>query len=364
MRSGLKKLKTCTEVLILTAGGAFPPHHLVFLFANSHDKRRSCFLSAPGAAFLRRRPRHLVLLTSAVTVGVATFSALLGPHTFLQSWARDVLQHHTLGMRTRITGATEKLVREVMEDAEFTAGEMGRTSAYLCYQQETMSLGSVDSHCGLLLGFPEYVQTGEVDLNKIRLKNKPLPQSKRNSPEAEMLRDSMSLSDGAKRFLIARELARGRKGGRHRRILALESVAFVVATFHGCRLAEEAVGGSLFRRMRWARPVFYLVSCGAAVALFVLLRDLQRLRYEAAYDADACSLGAAYAAGGVEFYEKALQRHRAMRALMEAGEGASQFTMKGDLVPGLLRAAKHRPLSLRKEDCERILEETREEKEQ
>ncbi len=296
------------------------------------------------------------MAAAATAAAAAVLAFQLGPHSFAQSWARDFLQHYTGGKRTPVTAQTERHVRRVMADMGFTSEEMSRTSAFVCYPQEAFSLGSLSAGASFLMGLPSQAQTAAVDLSKVRLgPGTGIPANKIGGEEARMYRDSMDLSDEAKRFIIARELSRGRLAKRQLLPLAATSSTAVAVAFSANLLLRARLSDSLFRRHRWSRYPVYLLVAAACACLCVLAQDWLRQRHAAACDAAACALGEEYARGGAEYYEKALQRHRALRALLPDGEGARAYTLRGDLVPGLLRGARHRPITTRKADCEKML---------
>ena len=171
------------------------------------------------------------------------------------------------------------------------------------------------------------------------------------SPEAKDFLTNLILSDEAKKFVIARELYRGVKS-RH----VLETV-IPILTLAGISplLARLAQGLNLKKK-----PVLLRGIAGLGGGLFIsfwyfLIVDWWKRRTERALDAAACQLGPAYARGGVEFYDKMMRRHVALRELLPDGQGKKMYNLKGEIYPPLIRN-KFIPIGKRREFCRTLIE--------
>ena len=71
-------------------------------------------------------------------------------------------------------------------------------------------------------------------------------------------------------------------------------------------------------------------------------------------DRQVCAMGPEYCRGGMEYYDRMLQRHLALRELMPDGKGKKLFNAVGNLNEGLIWN-KYMPISSRKAICEEVL---------
>ena len=179
---------------------------------------------------------------------------------------------------------------------------------------------------------------------------KPLSQDQLNSPEAKKFLENLILSEEAKKFLIARELVRG-----------IKSRNFTEAFFPIFILGATAPALSkLFKVSDLKRKPLLIQLLSAVLAvLFVVtfylcVVDSWRKRGERVVDDAACQLGPTYARGGVEFYDKILLRHVALRELMPDGKGKKLYNLKGENYPPLIRD-KSIPIAKRRENCREFL---------
>ncbi len=171
------------------------------------------------------------------------------------------------------------------------------------------------------------------------------------SPEAKDFLTNLILSDEAKKFVIARELYRGVKS-RH----ALETVIpFLTLAGISPFLARLAQGLNLKKK-----PVLLRGIAGLGGGLFIafwyfFIVDWWKRITERALDAAACQLGPAYARGGVEFYDKMMRRHVALREFLPDGQGKKMYNLKGEIFPPLIRN-KFIPIGKRREFCRTLIE--------
>ncbi len=71
-------------------------------------------------------------------------------------------------------------------------------------------------------------------------------------------------------------------------------------------------------------------------------------------DEAACQLGPSYARGGVEFYDKMLQRHIALREMLPDGKGKTLFNLKGENYSNL-KSGIHIRYSDRRDNCRKFV---------
>ena len=92
-----------------------------------------------------------------------------------------------------------------------------------------------------------------------------------------------------------------------------------------------------------------------AVYSSVFIEDCMNYFITGVLDRRACKWGKEYAKGGVEYCDNYLNANIALRTLMPNGKGAKLINLRGDSHNKLLRAYKVNPLTIRREECMKIL---------
>ena len=159
-----------------------------------------------------------------------------------------------------------------------------------------------------------------------------LTQQQLESDEVNKFSSSMILSDEAKKFAIAREVQRSITQP-HLMVGAITSV-FTLLTYNTARVLNRKLG--LFRQPPLIRGIMYLGLLPTMMLSYVLIKDAYNRMAERDLERRTSSISSEYAKGGVEYYEKMLQRNIALRELVGPG-GKDQYTGTGDLVQGIIR---------------------------
>ena len=120
-----------------------------------------------------------------------------------------------------------------------------------------------------------------------------------------------------------------------------------------CRFVNKKV--MLFRRPPFIRFVMYGMVAPLVTFIAVFLEDVNKYNIEGTLDNRTCNLGISYAKGGVEYYDKQLKRHIALRSLMPQNRAKNIYNIQGDLWPSFTRGYKYRPITQRKQHCMKIL---------
>ena len=164
---------------------------------------------------------------------------------------------------------------------------------------------------------------------------------------------SLILSDDAKRFAVAREIERGKTDGY--RWNGVIMPVHIAITYLLCRLGNRKA--MLFRRAPIYRLAMYQLVGGIMAFSAVFMKDVIKYNLESVLDNKACGLGIGYARGGVEYYDKQLKNHIALRTLMPDNKGQKLYNLKGDTWTSLFRPYKQTPITQRKEECMKILKD-------
>ena len=215
-----------------------------------------------------------------------------------------------------------------MRDAGTTAQQEVNTSIFLAFDQDPVHTGSLKMRMGTSIGLPAnltYNSLEDMERTKIVLGNKPVDWS---SPAGQKFAESLLLSNSAKKFVIAREVKHVMT--QYAMWQSLMALGFAFSTYSLAFVTNTVMG----LRVRASRPVRFIVYGligGATGTLYILAKDAYNCRKERQADAAAAEMGREYAAGGVEYYQKVLERNIAMRTLMEK-EGNKFYTPYGNKV--------------------------------
>ena len=159
------------------------------------------------------------------------------------------------------------------------------------------------------------------------------------------------LSDAAKKFVIAREIFRGKKCPH----LYESFLPVATLSFSAPFMAYFSLLSNLKKYPAVIKGIAYIFTATVISVVYFSLGDFWRKNAERELDAAACQLGAIYAKGGVEFYDKSLRRHIALRELLPNDAGKKLYNLRGDVYPGVVRT-KFVPVSSRRESCKSFVE--------
>lgn len=287
--------------------------------------------------------------------------AKTAPQTFAQYYTMVWFQSYEKGLQTRISQKMAALIQEVMDDLEATPAEAAATRVFVCTRTDAISWGGLSprSHYSFLFAYPPFFhyethedveQSGWQERMRFsfhqssdKQRETGLTTAKRHGEAAASFAKSLVLSDDARKFAIAREIERGRMN--LQRVEGLKAALPIVVIYVLARFINQRLG--LFHAPPKYRGLVYAFLAVSVPCLSVVAADEVRSFTAGVADRRAARV---YADGGVEYYEKMLQRHAALRELMPHDEGKKAFTLRGDFFPGLVRT-KHRSVVKRRDDC-------------
>ena len=292
-----------------------------------------------------------------------TFMVKCGPHTFLQEYVQRLHQHFTQGYPTTLGSMTKVLVSEVLEEMKLTEAEAENVRFFVGTDTEAYSWGGLGTKYGMRLMLPEFInyeKVGDVKIADYRFGTN-LSSDKDNQPhtlsredlennEVKIFQESLVLSEKAKKFIVAREIERGK--AEHFKFYSLIMPAGILLTFVTCRTLNNVL--PRFRRVKALRLINYTLT-GFTFAFTVLLtQDYFRKKYEGQYDEAACRIGKEYAEGGVEYYDKTIRKNKALRVIVPNEAGKKMYNLNGEAFSGIFRT-KFLKFSQRRELCQKFL---------
>lgn len=217
-------------------------------------------------------------------------------------------------------------VFQVLDTVMWDTTSEANVNLFTAYGQDIVHLGSTFSRWGGFVGIPvnfQYQSTEDVEREKITLNNQTIDWS---SPAGRQLVDAMVLSERARQYAIARELFYLRTYHAHIQGL-LVGVSFFMAYWMGA--AANALYGLRRRLPTGSRVVVYSFFGGIGATFYCFASDSYTSYRDRKVDRKAAELGLEYAQGGVEFYNKLLQRNMALRVLM-GPDGGKRYTAYGN----------------------------------
>ena len=190
---------------------------------------------------------------------------------------------------------------------------------------DPVHLGSIKSRFGAVIGIPAIYNSDKIESYKenLTLRGQTLDW---DSPAGQELVDSLQLSDQAKAFVIAREIYHINSYYLH--VDYLIRSLLCTAAYCTANVVERKLN-SVHRLKLWASVSIYLFVAGVTFLLFLAVDDSRVCWLENSADRRAAKLNKYYATGGVEYYNKALARNKALRKLM-GSNGLLKYTAFGN----------------------------------
>ncbi|XP_069194983.1 transmembrane protein 177 isoform X2 [Procambarus clarkii] len=290
-----------------------------------------------------------VVRVLSIAGAAGSFLVYYLPNTYLLNTYKNVTKLYRKGIEVPVSKQITSLVKEVMDDLQLTDLQRKSISTYTSYGFDLFHAGSTSVKTGGILGIPINFSfsSDNFDRQGIAVNNEPVPWS---TAAGESLKQSIILSKDAKKFGIARE------------ITSLSTVqpfvngAFTAAIVGMVYTMSSTVNANfnLYARPRSLRMVWYVLVYSFGGILWALCKDVSTVGYEGDVDKAVADISNTYAAGGLEFYEKVLQRNVALRSLMGVN-GEAIYTAYGN--DQVLLRTKHLPFTVRRDYMKTRVEE-------
>lgn len=276
------------------------------------------------------------------TGGLVGALAAFLPHTYLLDRYKKIVQYYKDGEPMELDPLVQKRAYEVLQSVDLAQRHKDAVHFFPVPLLEPFFAGSTVASHGAIIGLPvtfSYARKEDVQTHSLRLRGTREPAWE--TREGEALKKSLVLSDRAQRFAIARDIYWASNHYVQIQTAAL-SFAVVNCYFMG-RLVNDRFQ-LLGRTPRSLRLGLYGVIVALNATVYLGFKDAMSQFWDRKADERAAALGRDYVEGGIEFYEKALQRNRALRELL-GDEGRKYYTSKGNLNE-LIRST-HVPLTHR-----------------
>ncbi|KAL0625670.1 Transmembrane protein 177 [Plecturocebus cupreus] len=289
-----------------------------------------------AAAFVQRHRTGLLVGSCAGLFGVQ-----ISYHLFPDPVIQWLYQYWPEGRPALLPPQLQNLFEEVLQDMGVPSGHCYKSFTSFTFQP--VSAGFPRLPAGAVVGIPATFLANIVINNghPVVIHGQSVDWQ---TPAGARLRDALTLSHEAQKFALAREVMYLESSTTA--LQALLAPAYLAGT---CALgvgAKYALG--LYGSPMNLRAAFSLLVAVAGFVAYALSKDSLTHALEAWLDRRTASLSAAYARGGVEFYEKVLSGNLALRSLL-GKRGEELYTPSGNIVPRHWFRIKHLPYTTRRD---------------
>ncbi|XP_023478541.2 transmembrane protein 177 [Equus caballus] len=289
-----------------------------------------------ASAFVQRHRTGLLVGSCA-----GLFGAQISYHLFPDPVVQWLYQYWPQGQPAPLSPELQRLFQEVLQDMGVPSGHC--YEAFTTFTFQPVSAGFPRLPAGAVVGIPASFLGGPVTHS-----DQPViihgHRVNWQSPAGARLRDALTLSRDAQKFALAREVVYLESAAAA--LQALPAPACLAGTWALGVGAKHALG--LYGGPMNLRAAFNLVAAVAGFVAYAFSTDSLTHALEAWLDRRTASLSAAYARGGVEFYEKVLSGNLALRGLL-GRPGEKLYTASGNVAPRHWFRIKHLPYTTRRD---------------
>ncbi|XP_014470534.1 PREDICTED: transmembrane protein 177 isoform X2 [Dinoponera quadriceps] len=245
-----------------------------------------------------------------------------------------------IGKEVPLSPRIEKTIQRVMDDLKLPDNVRNVIKPFSVFGFEVFQAGTLGAKYGAVLGIPiNFTRTSEKLRQEIQIKEEPLDWSRQDT---RVFLSSLSMSESARKFAIAREILRIQAEEPCFNSLRLAMIVGVLWALYNVITLRFQLRE---RNVIFCRSLYLSFTLLGAI-LWIGIKDYRSYRLDIVHDRTLYSLGSEYAMGGQEFYEKLLMRNRALRSLL-GNDGEKQYTANGN--ERIFLRQKHMPITHRKD---------------
>lgn len=271
------------------------------------------------------------------------FAANIFYHVFPDHTYRQVYQAWRKGEPDTLSEKMEDVFQEVLKDYGIKSAK--NFSAFASFGFHPVGAGVPWLPAGAQIGLPANFNSTVDDPSGITnrtifINGKTVEWS---SETGSALKESLVFSPEAKKFAIAREVARLQSGG------PILSAAVAPSCLAGVWVYSVVLKQvfSLHTGPPLLRGAANVAALGIGAVSYFLTSDAVSQWIEHSSDQSAAKVSHDYAKGGVEFYSKILSRNKTLRSLM-GKKGEEMYAPSGNLFPANIFQLKHTPYTSRR----------------
>ncbi|XP_021517400.1 transmembrane protein 177 [Meriones unguiculatus] len=289
-----------------------------------------------AAVFIQRHRTGLLVGSCA-----GLFGAQISFHLFSDPILQWLYQYWPQGQPAPLSPQLQSLFQEVLQDMGVPSGHCYKPFTAFTFQP--VSAGFPRFPAGAMVGIPA-IFLGDPVTN---IDHTVVIHGQRvdwQSPAGTRLKNSLTLSHNAQKFALAKEVVYLESSAAA--LQSLPAPACLAGTWAITVGTKHALG--LYGGPMSLRAAFNLVAIVVGFVVYTFSKDSLHVALEGWLDHRTASLSAAYAQGGVEFYEKILSGNLALRSLL-GRQGEKLYTPSGNIVPRHWFHIKHLPYTTRRD---------------
>ncbi|XP_069840912.1 transmembrane protein 177 [Dendropsophus ebraccatus] len=285
--------------------------------------------------------QHRGKLLAASSLGL--FAVNVSYHAFPDQTFRRVYQGWWKGEPAALTDRLQTVFHGVLDETGLAPSGF---TPFAAYGFQPLSAGVPWLPAGCLIGIPANYNGSEQDGSGVTDRVLVIDGQEVDwaSDPGISLRDSLTLSENAQKFSLAREAVRGQSGGP-----VLQACVAPLCLTASCVSSvgiKQLLG--LYAGPVLLRGVFNVLAVLLGLTGYYLCYDAVSQWLDYRCDRKAAAISEAYAQGGLEFYEKILARNRLLRGLM-GKQGEAMYAPSGNLFPKQKFRLKHAPYTARRD---------------
>ncbi|GAB6020355.1 hypothetical protein CHUAL_003065 [Chamberlinius hualienensis] len=267
-------------------------------------------------------------LTSSILMSVGTGS-LIAAHVFPQAafinYYIDFMHMYRDTEKVPVKEDLVTMIKQVISECDLTQHQRNSIGYFTPIGFDIFHIGSTELSRGAYLAIPynfRYNTLQEVEKSTLLVDG---TNFNFNSDAGKSLLNSLVLSENAKKFAIAREVYASTASQQY--VLGGVSFCSVLTTYAISRLTNLKL--NLHAAHRSVRLVVYAMAAMMGGTTYLLLKDTCTLFYDGSADKQACAISETYCKGGIEFYEKILERNKGLREAL-GDRGKKTYTNYGN----------------------------------
>ncbi|GFT48766.1 transmembrane protein 177 [Nephila pilipes] len=266
----------------------------------------SWFSTKSGKVFTR---------TCVSVTGLSIFGVQIAFHGPMQEKFKEMCQVYENGKEKPLSSKVRSLVNNVLKDSSLKKEEKKNLKFFNVVGHDLFHTGGTSSPWGGMIGIPYMFEDAkEINFGKLKLEGH---DSIDWIIDGQDLLDALTLSDNAKKFGLMREIYSCN-------IWNVMDNAFISTgcfLFPGAFVMKLNKKNAIGKLPLKSRLAFYIICYAFGYAFYRCLKDPLKHVTSKKYDKQAAVTGPDYLVGGIEFYQKMLQRNKALRELLgERGE--------------------------------------------
>ncbi|XP_050436110.1 transmembrane protein 177-like [Adelges cooleyi] len=257
------------------------------------------------------------LCTITIGTGVLEFTA----NTFLNHYIKSYKEAFKNGNPIKLSESLKKRYDEVVKDIKLTEFQMAFVAPFVVDSLKPTNIGCINTRSGAYIGIPNYFECNSVDELQ-SLDSEEIQQVNINPEYSEQLMKTLTLSESAKKYAIAHELI---NTDNIRLYIQAVTPTLVLMPMYA---VGHTVFSSLPANPSSIRAFAFFIFCNIGMWFYYIIRKNINDYYQHDTDTVISEMGDEYIKGGLEYYDKLIQRNIILRNILPNGDRI--YSEKGD----------------------------------